>query len=131
MKFKNVLIIDDDEIINYIHNKVLTKSNICSNIKICLNGMEALEYLNNLEDQFPELIFLDINMPIKDAWGFLDEFEKNTNKFNSKVIILSTSENPDDKQRAETYPSVISFKNKPLTLEMINEIKISLNDTPI
>jgi CheY-like chemotaxis protein len=122
MKLKNVLIIDDDEIINYIHNKVLIKSDICSNIKICLNGLEALQYLNELNDSFPELIFLDINMPIKDAWGFLEEFEKNPNKSNTKVIILSTSENPDDKLKAQKYSSVISFKNKPLSLEMVKEI---------
>jgi CheY-like chemotaxis protein len=131
-RLKCVLLVDDNESDNYLHKRVLTKAGIADNIAIALNGKEALDFLmtkgscgqpENLFSQ-PELIFLDINMPIMDGWEFLEEYQKLDAIQKGKVvfIMLTTSLNPTDKVRAEMYLEHDCFHFKPLTVEMINEI---------
>jgi CheY-like chemotaxis protein len=127
-----VLLVDDDECDNFFHRRVIAKAGICNHIEIAINGKEALDFLTNKgrntqsENSFfqPELIFLDLNMPVMDGWKFLEEYQKHDNidKKNTVIIILSTSINPADKLKAEQLVGNGRFEYKPLTLEMINRI---------
>jgi CheY-like chemotaxis protein len=131
-KLNCVLLVDDNESDNFLHRKVLEKTGLVNHIEIAINGREALDYLKNVEKVSsndstclpPELIFLDINMPVMDGWEFLDEY-KNLDDFQkSKIVIimLTTSLNPADKARAELQIDSGCFQYKPLTALMLHEI---------
>lgn len=131
-KLNCLMVIDDDEPTNFINNMIIEEACCTNHLEIIDSGIEALRYLQKsyeVEQQQnslipPDLIFLDINMPRMNGWEFLDEYKKLKNGFIKKpvIIMLSTSINPDDKQRAESTPEVAGFENKPLTEEMILRI---------
>jgi CheY-like chemotaxis protein len=131
-KLKCVLLVDDDESDNFFHKRVLEKSGITDSIEIMINGQEALDFLTTKgrcgqTDSFycqPELIFLDINMPVMNAWDFLEEYSKLEECQKGKIVIimLTTSLNPSDKLKAEKILGSSCFQSKPLTVGMINEI---------
>ena len=131
-KLNCVLLVDDNDSDNFIHKRVIEKSGIAENIAVALNGKEAMDFLikkgncHQPEDSYaqPELIFLDINMPVMDGWEFLEEYEKLEKVQKGKIvfIMLTTSLNPADKIRAEKTIDPGCFHYKPLTIEMIDEI---------
>jgi CheY-like chemotaxis protein len=126
-KAKCILLIDDDEATNFIHQRVIKKASFAEKVIVAKNGAEALEILNSKEDDFlpqPDVIFLDINMPVMDGWQFLQEYQKLHDDSKGKVILvmLTTSLNPDDKDRASSIPVVNGFKNKPLSESMLQAI---------
>lgn len=91
------------------------------------DGQEAIEFLSNkIEGEYPklELIFLDINMPNVDGWEFLQKYDKLPIEAKGEIILmmLTTSQNPEDKIRATMEPEVTGFRIKPLDTEMLNEI---------
>jgi CheY-like chemotaxis protein len=131
-KLNCVLLVDDNESDNFLHERVLERSGITENIGIALNGKEALYFLTHkggcgesaeIQGQ-PELIFLDINMPVMDGWEFLEEYQKLGPLQSGKVIIsmLTTSINPEDRIKAEKLIESDCFHYKPLTLKMIGDI---------
>jgi len=116
-----ILMVDDDEATNFLHEIIITDANSCNNLIIIDDAEKALEMLKN--DLKPNLLFLDINMPKMNGWEFLDLF-KQTKKGNDlplKIIIFSTSLNPRDKEKAQEYKNV-SFMSKPLTGDLVKEI---------
>jgi CheY-like chemotaxis protein len=128
-KINSILLVDDDQINNFINKRIIKKLNVADQVNIALNGEEALHYILTYCDQTgncPELIFLDINMPVMNGFEFLNEFNNLPlkNKNNVKIIVLTTSSNPGDLQKLEQY-SIKGFLNKPLTekkiMEVINE----------
>jgi CheY-like chemotaxis protein len=131
-KLKCVLLVDDNESDNYIHKRVLEKSGIAESVEITMNGKEALDFLTENGGCGkppgsycqPELIFLDINMPIMDGWEFLEEYRKLEDSQKGKIvfIMLTTSLNPVDKTKAEKLLENGCFYFKPLTLQMIRDI---------
>ncbi len=127
----HILIIDDDEINNFIAARLLGKLPIKSKIDTCLNGLDGINYVKSkLENQesFPDIIFLDINMPVMNGWEFLEEFEHLKKKINKDVNInvLSSSVYNDDISKAKTYDTVNKFISKPLTVDKIKELYQSL-----
>jgi CheY-like chemotaxis protein len=92
----------------------------------------ALSYLadsSQISDQnntlaFPDLIFLDINMPAIDGWEFLEHYARIEDNLPWKpiIVMLSTSLNPNDQKRADSTPQVADFKNKPITVDMLHSI---------
>ena len=125
------MLVDDSEIDNFINLKMIEGCNFAERVYVHSNGKSALEFLKNLErldskdgSLFPELIFLDLNMPIMDGFQFVEEFEKIPAKFtaSTKIIILTTSLNPNDMERSKRHPHIVKFINKPLsqaTLDLI------------
>lgn len=124
-KLNCVLLIDDDDATNYIHEYLLKKMNCAEQLCIEYHAEEALNKLRNKslpEGENPELILLDLNIPSMNGWEFLQEFQKLENHKESKIIILTTSLNPDDRKKAAAINEVIDFKNKPLTMDLLQEI---------
>ncbi len=126
-KLKLVLLIDDDEGTNFLNNRLIKSSDLVENIVIANNGEDALEYLTSSIDNKhpqPELILLDINMPLMNGWEFMDEYNKLNDEQKAKIVIvmLSTSLNPDDKTRARNIENIDDFRNKPLTTNMFIEL---------
>jgi len=92
----------------------------------------AIEYvenflINNTENSFkkPDLILLDLNMPVMDGWEFLEIYQQKYALLfpTTKILILSSTVNPKDKQRADQYLFIIGFENKPLSYNTVNGLK--------
>lgn len=126
-----ILCVDDDPITLMLCKKVIAKANFSDDIESAKDGVEALQFFNSVVDDdkksenYPKLVFLDLNMPIMDGWEFLDEFSKNlTSSFPmTKIIVLSSSVDPKDINKSKNYPMVLDFLPKPITVEMLNNIK--------
>lgn len=126
-KLNCILLIDDDHAINFINERVIRKLDCCHRIIKVLNGAEALELLSLKEDGNllkPDLIFLDINMPVMNGWEFLENYQElpENNKGKIVLLMLTTSLNPDDINKASTIKEVNGYRHKPLTIEMLQEI---------
>ena len=129
-----VLCVDDDPITLMLCKMVINRSEFAKELITAQNGEEALNYfddlkLNNLGNEikrYPELIFLDLNMPVMGGWEFLDCFTRDDYRSqfkDSKVIVLSSTIDPEDISKAKTYPMVINFLSKPITKEMLEGLK--------
>ncbi|MDB5010588.1 MAG: response regulator [Mucilaginibacter sp.] len=124
----SILLIDDDEINNFISIKLIKKAAPNANITACLNGRFAIEDLFEIQrkgiDKLPDFILLDINMPIMNGWEFLDEYKRlNIDPSGkSKIYIISSSVFSNDISRAYSYPMVRNFVSKPLSVEKIKEM---------
>jgi CheY-like chemotaxis protein len=126
-KFKNVLLIDDNEVNNMLHERLLEMSEFGESIVVYQAAPDGLEYLTSIandDSKIPEIIFLDIRMPIMDGFGFLDAFNNlpDSIKLKSKVVMLSSTLDPEDNERAATYPVVIKMLMKPLNIEHLASI---------
>jgi CheY-like chemotaxis protein len=122
------MLIDDNKDDNFYHKRVITKNGAADVVVIKESGAEALQYLKKDQQDglysHPDLIFLDINMPGMNGWEFIEEYKKLYKEFQSKmvVVMLTTSENPDDKALARSEEIIADFRTKPLTKEMLDEI---------
>lgn len=121
-----VLLVDDDPATNFINKITVEKSGLVKKVAIAKNGLEGLNYVKdtiNDEENAPCMILLDINMPAMNGWEFLEEYSKIKREAPIPVIVmLTTSLNPDDKQRADKINEITSFKNKPLTEDVFQDI---------
>lgn len=123
-----VMLVDDNETDNFISEKIIEMSHFAEKIIAMDSGSSALEYLQtncNIEENIPDIIFLDINMPFVDGFVFLFEFEKFNAliKSKSKIVILSSSDNKKDIDRIVDNPYVISYVVKPLSPEALKKIQ--------
>lgn len=123
-KLSSILLVEDDEVTNFISQMVIKKLDCAEQVHIAWNGADALDYLKNPGYSKPELILLDINMPGLNGWEFLEEYTKLKEEEKGQVVVvmLTTSLNPDDKRRADNNPSIAGFRNKPLTPALMEEI---------
>ena len=119
-----VLLVDDDEINNFITEKLIKKTGICKKVKTSMNGEEALLYLAksccSFEEGYPELILLDANMPEMNGIEFMESFNQinlNTNT-KVKIVVLTSSDNPKDKEKMQELGAE-AYLNKPLTEEKL------------
>lgn len=119
----HILLIDDDPTVNFLNKIIIEKSNIGARISEETHAPNALEQLSN-GNLNPSLILLDLNMPAMDGWNFVEQFEKlPQDNLDTKIIILTSSINPSDKEKASNLASVTDFCSKPLSPEKILEIK--------
>ncbi len=126
-KISRVLLVDDDDDANHFQEKIIRKNNFAENIDKAVNGVEALDYLNDCikgKHPLPEIIFLDLNMPKMDGWTFLEKYNQLSEEVKSKItlIILTSSINPDDAEKAKKTPEVKGYKNKFLNANQLDEI---------
>jgi CheY-like chemotaxis protein len=127
--YKFVMLIDEDEIDNIINQKIIESNNFSERVAVFQTGTDALDFLrlnSKNAENLPDLIFLDINMPIMDGFQFLEEFEKLDGPIldKSKIIMLSSSISPRDIDRAASNRFVKKYLNKPLNSRYLQAITI-------
>ena len=124
---KQLTMVDDDDVFVFLTTRMLEKYQLVDLIKIFDNGYDALvfikENLDNIE-ALPDIILLDLSMPIMDGWQFLNEFVKINPKIGKKITIYicSSSISPDDLARAKAINAVSDFIIKPMTKEKLVEM---------
>jgi len=124
-----IYIIDDDKANNYL-TRIMLEDTGLSNFKQFRLVDEAMDELKrvvseNLQEEYPTLILLDLNMPLKTGWDFLDEFRLVANPFGTapKIYFLTSSDYRGDRQKASAYPEILDFLDKPITDEVANWLK--------
>ncbi|TXK24838.1 response regulator [Pontibacter qinzhouensis] len=129
-KINSVLLVDDDEATNFISTLIIKRAGIANELLTARNGKDAIELLKNIESgdasaagKAPNLILLDINMPVMDGFGFLQAYQKLDFPGKESVVIavLTTSLNPRDEDLVKKA-GVLDFLNKPLTGKVLEEL---------
>ena len=130
-KYQYAMLLDDNELDNFINQKTLEANSFANKIYVNTSSKSALEFLTNLEtsssnefDIFPQIIFMDINMPMIDGFQFIDNFK---NKFpkrfkSTRIVILTSSLSINDREKSKSISEDTIFLNKPLTEEALNQI---------
>ncbi len=126
---KTACIIDDDRIYVSLVKKIIERKNLCSKLLIFNDGKQSIAYFEALLDDLriediPEVIFLDLNMPVMDGWEFIERFKKIKNKFNKDIelYVVSSSINPIDINRAKAFNEVNDYIKKPLNIKALEKI---------
>lgn len=127
-RFSNVLLVEDDPITIMVCDRIIKMSDFSDNVVSCENGKTAIDHINklvNAGEKFPEIIFLDINMPVMNGWDFLEEFETIKDKISPmpRIFILSSTVDPEDYKRAKAFSAVDNFISKPLSKEFLENIQ--------
>ena len=118
-------IIDDDEIIIYLTNKLMMKADFCNRIENFSGAESALERLqiaSETGENIPDLILIDLNMPEMNGWEFIEAFKKINFEKDISTFIFTSSIDPNDKQRLFQYTEIKDFITKPLTLHKLDKI---------
>jgi len=126
-KYKNVLLVDDNFIDNMINQKILNNNDFAETITVkqsCEAGISYLQELVKNNEDLPEVIFLDIRMPIKTGFDFLVEFQElqTPKKESVKIVMLSSSLDPSDHKKVIEFNNVTDFLGKPLSGELLKNI---------
>ncbi len=123
-----ILLVDDDSATNFLNKRLLKKNGMADTIQIARNGVEAMDYLTRAyqgdEDcPVPDLILLDINMPMVNGWEFLERYESLPEDFKKSISIfmLTTSLREDDVEQSKKWQVVKGFIQKPLTQQAVFE----------
>jgi CheY-like chemotaxis protein len=115
-----IYIVEDDSVASYVIKKIIGQKMDNGSCFVLQNGKVAFDKLME-EKNDPDLILLDINMPVMDGWEFLEAC-KEVNKDEIPVFILSSSINPADKERAKSFKQVRGFLTKPFTSDKLEDI---------
>ena len=110
---KEILLIDDDAITNFLNQNLIEQKIKCITITIFYNGLEGLKYIKSNPDKH-YIVFLDINMPVMNGWEFIEAVDSLTIETSVEIHVLTSSINPGDRERANGLPNVDSFIEKPL-----------------
>jgi CheY-like chemotaxis protein len=129
----NVCVIDDDMIYQFLAREVIEYTNMANKIMFFSNGEKALQFIvntidNNDLDALPDIIFLDINMPVMDGWEFLDAYAQIKPKIGKKIVIYMVSSSTDirDLDRAKAITEVSDYIIKPVSSKQLESIFIGL-----
>lgn len=124
-----ILLVDDDETTNHVNKRLLTRMQVAREIKVLTNGQDALDYLKEAnapggEHLLPELVFLDIKMPVMDGFSFLEEYREVDLHPEKPVIILMLTSSASfyDLERLKSFPQVKKHISKALTEQEVKEI---------
>jgi CheY-like chemotaxis protein len=121
-QIKNLILVDDDEIIVYLTKRLVAKTNLVELTEVFGNGRDVMDYLNENYDKpdlLPEVIFLDLFMPIMDGWEFLEEYALLKPKLTKDITIyiITSSVSPADIIKAKSLKEVSDYIVKPITKE--------------
>ncbi len=124
-------LVDDDDIFQFLTRRIIEETKLVKEIKVFSNGLRALEFLKSVQDTpeaLPEIILLDLSMPIMDGWDFLEEYIMLRPFLGKKIsiYIVSSSIAPSDIRRAQSISEVTDYIIKPVTVEKFEEIVRSL-----
>ena len=126
MNSLKLLIIDDDPISVFLTKKVIEKADINAHVLTYDNAINALSLFKKINDinEIPDVIFLDLNMPIMNGWEFIDHFSKLDEQIKAKVtlFILSASDNHNDISRAAKYSFIKRYISKPIRVNQIKDL---------
>lgn len=122
---KNVLLVDDDKIFNFLNSKTLEQTGLASQVHTALNGQQAITLINEYfqgSRALPDVILLDLSMPVMDGFEFIEAFRRLTlpGIDHTKIIIVSSSEDPRDQNMARSM-GIRWFLTKPIQLEMLKQ----------
>jgi CheY-like chemotaxis protein len=129
--YDSVLLIDDNVLDNFINEKMVEINFFAKKVYVSTSGTSALEFINNLciieesgDKRYPSIIFIDLNMPNMDGFAFIEKFKKINieNLKKTKIVMLTSSVNIEDKIRAEGIEGGVSFVNKPLTKAILDAL---------
>ena len=132
MESKKLCVVDDDPIHVFLVRRLLANRNSETPIELIVykDGQEAYKAINEVlvsgNDQFPQLILLDINMPIWSGWEFLDEIRKTEGHDKLRVIMVSSSDDFDDKKKSKDYSIVEGYLTKPFSQDGLNALLSSM-----
>lgn len=126
--FGNIWIIDDNEIDTFILETFLRKLIFGAKIHCANHGGEAIEWLENKDKPYPDLIFLDINMPVMGGLRFLQEWTARGHTGDSSIVMISSSFLATDKQSALMFADVVDFIEKPPSEQRLNDILQQLRE---
>ncbi|WKL49599.1 response regulator [Flavobacterium pectinovorum] len=126
-KLDYIMLVDDNKIDNFFHERVIKKYNAAIKVIIKESAKEALYFLQNKDyskNSPTSVIFLDINMPGMNGWEFLEEYKNLDKNLQCKLIVvmLTTSQNPDDIEMAKKNNILFGFKTKPLDKDMLAKV---------
>lgn len=126
-RVKQLTLVDDDDVYIYLTKKAIKKTNRVDFISVFNNGLDALNFLKeNKEDveELPDILFLDLSMPIMDGWQFLNEFIKINPEMGKEIpiYICSSSISPEDLETAKTIKEVSDFIIKPIYKEKLIDL---------
>ena len=127
VKYAKVLLIDDNTLDNFVNKKLIEMNNFAAKTEVHESAQAALDYLKNEKtENLPDIIFLDIMMPVMDGFQFLEAFDSlsETIQKKCKIIMLSTSDSFKDLNRANKNRFVHKFLNKPLNEQVLGAINV-------
>lgn len=129
---RNICLIDDDEIYHFLCKKTLELTHKVHNFMVFSNGREAIKFLSSHHDDtnnLPDVIFLDLNMPIMDGWQFLEEYLHIRSTIDKKMVIyiVTSSEHPEDLARANKIKDINGYIIKPITAKDFETIIDTFN----
>lgn len=120
-KLSSILLIDDDDSSNFLHSIFINKLGLDVEVNTALNGQEGLDFILNKglgELSLPCMVMLDLRMPVKDGWEFMRMYEEQVPqdlKEQLVIVLVTVSDNQEDKDRAEANPYIMDYAQKPLS----------------
>lgn len=122
--YKKVLLIDDDDIVNSINKVIIKHAKFAEEVISITTVSDAIDFLNQADKQgeLPEVIFLDLNMPDRNGWDFMEEFSKIEIQDRTKIVMLTSSISIKDEARASSSEDIAAFISKPLSPELLEKI---------
>lgn len=130
-KYKTAVLIDDNDIDNFINGQMLSATGFTEKRFVVTNGQLALDLIHNLisgketgETTYPDILFVDLNMPVMDGLQFIQEFQniQDDHLKKCKIVVLTSSIHEDDRESVRLIDPGIEFANKPITKTLLNSL---------
>jgi CheY-like chemotaxis protein len=130
-----IAVVDDDSVYQFTASRTLQATHLAHQILQFQNGSEALNFLRkglDASQSIPDIIFLDINMPITDGWAFLEEFHQLKARLQKdiQIYMVSSSIDPRDRNRARAFPEVTDYIEKPISMNKFSELLTNWGKDP-
>ena len=132
-QLNSILLVDDDEVTNFYVEHLIRKMSLARSVHVEMSGRDALDYLGRVQatkqESLPDLILLDINMPVMNGFEFLEEFAQSpmAATYKGKIYMLTSSGLDQDRQRAADFGFLAGYYTKPLSSNALDEIAQTFN----